>query len=38
MSEEDIIAELYSEGVIHCKRIKITRNTNYTNTHIHPYL
>ena len=36
MSEEDIIAELYSEGVIRCKRIKITRNSQIiqTNTYI----
>ena len=26
MSEEDIIAELYSQGVIRCKRITITRS------------
>ena len=26
MSEEDIIAELYSQGVIQCKQIKITQN------------
>jgi len=36
MSEEDIIAELYSQGVIRCKQIKITRNalTIQTNTYI----
>jgi len=36
MSEEDIIAELYSQGVIRCKRIKITRNaqTIETNTYV----
>ena len=36
MSEENIIAELYSKGIIRCKRIKITRNaqTIQTNTYI----
>jgi len=38
MSEEDIIAELYSEGVIRCKRIKIARNAQIILTNIHPYL
>jgi len=33
MSEEDIIAELYSEGVIRCKGIKITRNAQTIQTH-----
>jgi len=36
LSEESIIAELYSQGVICCKRIKISRNaeTIQTNTYL----